>query len=92
MVRAVWLATIPYKVVAGRRNAPDLQPPPTATPVGPCQGLRHDLTRRASHAFGGVLSYKVDPATADGSYGKGSAIYVSQAGSLDFEARRSRRD
>jgi hypothetical protein len=34
------------------------------------------------------LSYKTDAATIAGSYGKGSAIYVSQPGSIDFEDRR----
>jgi hypothetical protein len=34
------------------------------------------------------LSYKTDAATLAGTYGKGSAIYVSQPDSLDFEDRR----
>lgn len=35
------------------------------------------------------LSYKTDEATLDGRYGAGTAIYVSQAGSDDFDDRTS---
>lgn len=37
------------------------------------------------------LSYKTDQATASGVYGTGSAMYVSQPGSPDFDDRTSRR-
>jgi Domain of unknown function (DUF1917) len=36
------------------------------------------------------LSYKTDQATASGVYGTGSAMYVSQPGSPDFDDRTSR--
>jgi hypothetical protein len=35
------------------------------------------------------LSYKTDQATASGVYGTGSAMYVSQPGSPDFDCQRS---
>jgi Domain of unknown function (DUF1917) len=37
------------------------------------------------------LSYKTDQATSSGVYGTGSAIYVSQPGSPDFDDRTQRR-
>jgi hypothetical protein len=37
--------------------------------------------------FGGRLVYKTDEATMSGRYGPGSAIYVSQPGSQQFEIR-----
>lgn len=43
---------------------------------------------RQDHGIRWRLSYKTDQATEAGVYGRGSAIYVSQPGSLDFEDRR----
>ena len=37
--------------------------------------------------FNGRLSYKTDAATLTGKYGKGTATYVSQPGSLDIQRR-----
>jgi hypothetical protein len=53
----------------------------------------HDDVRRVLVALrelgiGGRLSYKSDETTLQGTYGRGTAIYVSQPGSSDFEDRR----
>lgn len=53
----------------------------------------HDDIRRVLAALRelgieGRLSYKSDEATLQGTYGRGTAIYVSQPGSSDFEDRR----
>lgn len=45
---------------------------------------------RQDHGIHWRLSYKTDEATEAGVYGRGSAIYVSQPGSLDFEDRRKK--
>jgi Domain of unknown function (DUF1917) len=53
----------------------------------------HDDVQRVLAALRGLgiegrLSYKSDEATSQGTYGRGTAIYVSQPGSSDFEDRR----
>ncbi len=46
------------------------------------------LTRLRELGFVGRLSYKTDAATIEGTYGKGSAMYVAQPNSVDIGERR----
>ena len=50
--------------------------------------VRRVLTGLRQLGFTHRLSYKSDADTLSGTYGPGSAMYVSQPNSLDFEDRR----
>jgi hypothetical protein len=76
------------KAATARRNQPTMLTCVYTYDFEDYDDVRRVLAALRALGFGGLLSYKSDEATRARIYGKGTAIYVSQAGSLEFEDRR----